>query len=85
MRISTLERGKTEVELLVFTKNGTTEYDGINVKELAPKKAVNVTPGELEAVNVDWKGFFGEAPALVMDQWAIEGDIQTYQVDVRAR
>jgi len=86
MRISNLEQGDTEVELLVFTPNGVSEHLGLPAKSMNREPPVDVTSSEVETLDPMWANFYGqEASNLVMDQWSIKGDIRKFTQDVIAR
>lgn len=82
MRISNLERGETEVEMLVFTPMGITRFGGLEEKHFDRRKSVEATTAEVEGLAQDWNGFFGTAEDLKIDQWSIRGDISKFERDV---
>ena len=83
MRISTLEQGKTDVDLLVFTPRGASQFDGLVPNRV--EKPIDVTRPEVEGLAEGWAGFYGARPELRMERWNIRGDISTFLLDVRAR
>lgn len=85
LRISSLEKGKTEAELLVFTVNGGKEFNGIAAKDVAREPAVDVLPSELRPLSADWTGFFGQKPAIVVEQWKIRGESSKLTRDVAVK
>ena len=85
MRISTLEQGKTKVDLLVFTAEGVNQFEGLPAKQIKTFPTMDVSPKELGGLNADWSGFFGEAASLRMDRWQIKGKLSKFVADVRVR
>lgn len=86
MRISTLEKGKTEVEMLVFTKFGLTDYSELEYFNPKMKDSLRIALQEFDKVNEDWNGFFGDIQNHIsMDHWVIKGDISKYKRDIRVR
>jgi hypothetical protein len=85
MRISTMERGKTEVDLLVFTSGGASVYSGNVPGHFKSEKQIEATRGEFEDLDKAWAGFFSEDESLTVDQWKLEGDISMFVSDVKAR
>jgi hypothetical protein len=85
MRISNMERGETQVELLVFTGADVSEFEGLSEGLIARERPVDVRRDEVESLDEKWRGFFGGASDLVMNQWMIEGDIRTFDRDVLVR
>jgi hypothetical protein len=84
MRISTQEKGDTEVDLLVFSQNGANSVVGFPRKELNEEEEVGVTRVEVEELERSWQNFFKNESDLRMDRWQIKGDISTFMTDVRA-
>lgn len=73
LRISSLEVGKTNVDLLVFSGAGATRFQGIPQRQLDMTPTMDVTPAELKVVNPKWDGFFKKDIAgLKMDRWRID-------------
>ncbi len=86
MRISTLERGDTTVDLLVFSTTGPRNFTGLDRKEVKLKPLVQVKREEALALDEGWKDFFPESqPDLFMDQWTVEGDISRFTQDIRVK
>ena len=85
MRISTQERGKTEVEILAFTKHGADNFEGLDRKYFKIDPQLDITKDELEGLNKNWQEFFGELPVVFLDQWKIEGDISTFVNDIKVK
>ena len=85
MRISSLEQGKTEVELLVFSKKGASEFVGLSRERMEVLPQLRVERSRMGGLATDWGQFFGEGDPLVMDQWKIGGELKTFQADVRVR
>jgi hypothetical protein len=85
LRISSLEGGKTNVEHLVFTPNPLGSVSG-PVKQLKREPTITVKREEVEALDEQWKGFFGPpAASIVLNQWSIEGESAKLLTDVRAK
>lgn len=84
LRISTLERGRTEVEHLVFTPNDLT-FVGTLAHKVKRLPVVSATRAEVEALDKTWQGFFGQAESLAVNQWTIEGKASKMVSDLRAR
>ncbi|MCA9414633.1 MAG: DUF2330 domain-containing protein [Candidatus Omnitrophica bacterium] len=82
MRISQLERGETEVEMLVFTPTGVTEFGGLSADHFDREKQVSLPSNEVDSLSEQWTGFFGAIEDVVLDQWAIRGDISGFDQDV---
>lgn len=73
LRISSLEQGKTNVDLLVFSSAGATKFQGIPQRQLDMTPTMDITPAELKAVNAKWDGFFKkDVASLKMDRWRID-------------
>ncbi len=73
LRISSLEQGKTNIDLLVFSGAGATKFQGIPQRELDMTPTMDVTPAELKAVNPKWESFFKkDVASLKMDRWRID-------------
>jgi len=84
LRISSLEAGKTKVDHIVFTPKEFTEFRG-PAKDLRREPLLSATREEVEALDPDWRGFFGQSTSLVLHQWKIEGESAKLLVDVRAK
>ncbi len=82
LRISTLEQGRTELDLLVFTANGVSRFEGVSAAELNREEPLPVTPAEVGGIEPTWQEFFGDDHELVMDQWTIEGESSKLVRDV---
>jgi hypothetical protein len=85
MRISTLEEGETKVDMLVFTQRGISTFEGLSEKQFDRERTLEVDAGQVDTLAEGWRGFFGEATDLVLDQWSIEGDIGSFKSDVIVR
>ena len=85
MTISTLEQGKTKVDLLVFTEKYSTEFLGLSSDIIAREPQVDVTIQEVESLEKTWTGFFGGVSKIVMNQWTIEGNIEDFTKDVNVK
>ena len=82
LRISTLEKGRTELELLVFTADGVSQFEGVSAAELNREAPLPVTPLEVGGIEPTWQGFFGPDEELVLDQWSLEGESSKLVRDV---
>lgn len=85
LRISSLEKGRTEVDLLVFTAEGATQFTGIQPREMEREPVVGISATELNEISPEWKGFFGERTAVSLDQWRITGESAKLTRDVAAK
>ncbi len=85
MQISTQERGKTKVELLVFSTTGAGNFEGLSADRVDIEAPLKVGVDEVMALDNAWNGFFPGADTLVMDQWRIKGDIARFTEDVVVR
>lgn len=85
LRISSLEKGKTEAELLVFTADGAKRFEGIPASEMDIEPALGVSPNEVYKVDDKWSGFFGNKTSLIMDQWSVEGESAKLTRDVKVK
>ena len=85
MRISTLERGKTQVDLLVFTSSGADRFEGLTQRDIKTYPRMDVQLNEIGELNAEWTDFF-DANALVrLDRWKIEGKLAKFAKDVRVK
>jgi hypothetical protein len=85
LRISSLEKGKTEAELLVFTANRVGKFDGISRREMELEPVLDVQPKEIYDLAEGWSGFFAGRPTVVLNQWKIEGQSAKLTRDVAVK
>jgi hypothetical protein len=85
LRISSLEGGKTEADLLVFTSGDPTRFTGIEQKRIETTPAADVTAAELRGINGGWNDFFGVKKTVRMTRWSIKGKSAELLKDVEAR
>lgn len=85
LRISSLEKGKTEVELLVFTPEGAKRFEGIPAREIEQETALGVASQEVYKLAPEWTGFFGAKPAVTLDQWTISGESSQLTRDIAVK
>jgi len=85
MRISRLERGKTKVDLLVFSPFGATRFEGLPRRRFEIERPLPVAASEVESLDEQWAGFFPGQQELVMDQWSVEDKLRNLLSDVRVR
>ncbi len=85
LRISTLEQGKTEVDLLVFTPGGARNFTGLAMNRVGLKPLIEVSRGEVEGLAPGWEEFFGQRSRVVMDQWSLEGPTTSFLTDIRVK
>ena len=86
MRISKLEQGTTEVELLVFANRYLNNFEGLGEKYFKNRATVQVTPAELVSCNEKWQGFFKPGKYdLSVHQWSVKGNIAKFNKDVRIK
>jgi len=85
MRISNGEEGTTKVDLLVFSSNGASAFEGLESAYFDKKTPLEVNATEVESLADNWLGFFGTDENPVMDQWLVEGDIRNFRKDVIVR
>lgn len=85
LRISTLEKGQTEVDLLVFTTDGATKFEAKPGSEIDMTPTMNVTPSEFKEINPKWEGFFKKQIGLKMDRWQIQAESEKLAADVRVK
>lgn len=83
MRISTLEKGETNVEALVVARDLLDEYYGIPQSAFRMQSPLGITRNQLDVIEPSWAGFFGEGEGeLTMHQWEIRGHISSFNRDV---
>lgn len=85
LRISSMEKGRTEAELLVFTKSGGREFIGIPANEVKRELPLNIATPDVYALSEGWKDFFGARPDVVLDQWTIEGKSSELTKDIAVK
>lgn len=85
MRISTLERGNTDIDLLVITPDNPDEYLGLSRKEIKTDRQVFISDNELFEINEDWAYFFDRKKTLTMNYWKVNGDISTFMDDIKVK
>jgi hypothetical protein len=85
LRISSLEAGKTELDMLVFTNNGASRFEGVQPDELKRAESLPVSPVEIGSVDPAWKDFFRGDTELVLDQWKLEGESSKLLRDIAVK
>ncbi len=85
MRISSNERGNTNVQLLLITPSELKNHSGLQGDSIEQHEPVKASAIEVEQLSPDWAGFFGDAETVYMHRWGIEGDIQSFTQDVKSR
>jgi hypothetical protein len=85
LRISSLEVGKTELDMLVFTRDGAKRFEGMPAEKLQREESLPVTPVELGAVDNAWRDFFAGETEIVLDQWKLEGESSTLLRDIAVK
>jgi hypothetical protein len=85
LRISSLERGKTKVDLLVFSSNGAGQFEGLARKHFDVQPRLQLATKEVETLDKEWKGFFADRTQVAMDQWAIQGKSSKLVSDVKVK
>lgn len=85
LRISSMEKGKTNVDLLVFTASGASRFEDLPAREIKRLETVEVAQREVEGLEKGWKNFFGGATNVKMDQWSVKGKSASLVRDIKAR
>ncbi|NQU41865.1 DUF2330 domain-containing protein, partial [bacterium] len=85
MRISTLEKGETQVDLTVVSSYGLARFTGLSREKVKVQPTIRLASDKVEGLDQTWLGFFGEREELVANDWRIRGDISTFVSDVRVR
>ncbi|MBN1868092.1 DUF2330 domain-containing protein [Candidatus Sumerlaeota bacterium] len=85
LKISRLEKGETEVNLLVFATRQTTTFEGLERKRFSIETPIDLTRAEVEGLEPAWAGFFGESETLVLNEWKLEGKSEDFLADVRVK
>ncbi len=83
LQISTLETGKTKVDLLLLTQEPVSSYNDLQFA-VKREKGVSVTPKELKSVSKDWADFMGTAD-FTMQRVYIHGNLSDMQTDFIVR
>jgi hypothetical protein len=85
LRISGLESGKTEVELLVFSEHAANHFMGLSLDRLSLEQPLPVTADEVERLNTQWAGFFGKTGKLTLNQWRVSEESAKLDRDILVR
>lgn len=85
LKISGLEVGKTEVDLLVFSEQMPNKFLGLSLDRMSLERPLPVTAAEVEGLHSGWTGFFGASENLIMNQWKISDDSSKLDGDVMVR
>lgn len=85
LRISSLEVGKTEADLLIFTAGEPTRFTGIDKSRIDRTEPVSLTQQEFATMEKTWAGFFIKSPAIRMSHWTIKGRSAELLKDVQAQ
>ncbi|HNT36803.1 MAG TPA: DUF2330 domain-containing protein, partial [bacterium] len=85
MRISTLERGETKVDLLVFTAQGANHFEGLPAKAIEREPQLSAVAEDFAGLEETWKKFFPAELPLKIDHWKVRGDIASFDKDILVR
>jgi hypothetical protein len=85
LRISSLEGGKTEADLLVFTGADPLRFEGLEKKHFKITPPLDVTAGEVAGMAREWDGFFGIKKTVRMTRWTIGGKSSDLLKDVQVK
>ncbi len=85
LRISDLESGRTDVDLLVFTGRMAAQFMGLPLDRISLEKPLPVTTEEVEGLNTKWTGFFRETGNLTMNQWRVSEESAKLDRDILVR
>jgi hypothetical protein len=83
LEISTLETGKTKVDLLLVTPSPLKGYGGLTFA-VDREKHHELSEVELDNVSPEWAAFMG-VPSMTMQQVRIKGDIRAMKTDLLLR
>jgi hypothetical protein len=84
LRISRLEQGRTEVDLLVFSEFGATDFRGLPSNRIDKERPITVSAEEVGNLAKEWSGFFGKSSNLTMNQWRVEDNSADLDQDIVA-
>jgi hypothetical protein len=87
LRISSLEQGKTEADLLVFYPGGhiLTQFEGIDKNRIEMTEPVDLTHQEIGTIDSAWSSWFIKSPRIRMTRWTISGKSAELLKDVQVR
>lgn len=85
LRISSLEGGRTEADLLVFSGQDLSRFEGLEKSRFKITPPTDVTAGDVATMNKDWASFFGVKRTVRMTRWSVEGESSRLLKDVRVR
>ena len=85
LRISSLEVGKTEVELLVFSAGGLTRFEDMPAEDIEAEDSLSVTPAEIAGMEESWKDFLTPKSGVVLDQWKVSGESSRLLRDIAVK
>lgn len=85
LRISQMEGGKTDVDLLIFSERIPGSFMGLSLDQMGLEKPLPVTASEVEGLNTKWSGFFGQSEKPIMNQWRISEQSSKLNQDILAR
>ncbi|MBX7244521.1 MAG: DUF2330 domain-containing protein [Candidatus Sumerlaeaceae bacterium] len=85
LRISSLEKGETDAELLVITGDGAKHFEGIAERAIERQPVLGITTKEVSDLDASWAGFFHGRASVSLDQWNIKGPSSTLVRDVAVK
>lgn len=96
LRISRLEEGPTELDLLIFAPAGTRKFQGLPADTFKRAPVVDVTADDLRAIDPGWADFLmpppspqagpqSVVPQITMERWQVKGESREFAQDVRVK
>lgn len=82
LRISQLEGGVTDVELLLFTANAPGEFLGLPSRAIRREAPLEASRLEFGGLDSGWAEFFPDGPVLSLSQWSLHGSTSDFKQDV---